>query len=118
MINSFDGIILIVKDIKKQKDFYEKILGLPLESDYGTAVFFKLGNKKIGLFSQEHHLEGLKSLEGAKKGISHVEFGVTSKDFKKISKLLTEKGFHAYGDTYKDADGNLFYINIDGDINY
>ena len=46
-IQGLDALILIVKDLDKQKDFYKNILGLEIEADYGGAVFFKLGNQKI-----------------------------------------------------------------------
>lgn len=114
---TFDGITIIVKNIEKQRDFYENILGLELLSDYGSAVFFKLGEgRKLGLFTLGHHSEGTASLEGASKGISHFEFGVSTEKSQEIEKRLREKGFHAYGDNYKDADGNLFHFNYDGKI--
>jgi len=118
MIESFDGITLMVKDIEKQKEFYEKVLGLKLISDYGSAVFFEIGGKKLGLFTREHHKEGTESLEGANKGISHMEFGISQKDLGDTEKKLKDKGFHAYGDNYKDADGNLFHFNINGGISF
>ena len=118
MIKSFDGVILIVKDIEKQKKFYKDVLGLKLESDYGDAVFFKIGDTKLGLFTKEHHKEGTESLEGAKKGISHMEFGISNKDMKKVEKKLKDNGFYAYRDVFKDADGNLFHFNIDDEVKY
>ena len=112
-IQGLDAIILIVKDLEKQKDFYQNVLGLELESDYGDAIFFKLGNQKIALFDKDHHPEGTKSLEGAKKGISHMEFKIKEKDLEKIESKLKEAGFHAYKDNFKDADGNLFHFNVE-----
>lgn len=117
-INSFDGITIIVKDIKAQKKFYQDTLGLELESDYGDAVFFKIGSNKLGLFAKGHHKEGDESLEGASKGISHLEFGVSKETSEQLTKKLTDTGFHAYRDVFKDADGNLFHFNIDNKINY
>lgn len=113
MIQGLDAIILIVKDLAKQKEFYQNVLGLELEADYGDAVFFKCGKQKIALFSHSHHPEGTKSLEGAKKGISHIEFRIKSKDLENIEKKLRESGFHAYSNNYKDADGNLFHFNVE-----
>ena len=117
-INSFDGITIIVKDIEAQKKFYKDVLGLEVESDYGDAVFFKIGNEKLGLFAKGHHKEGDESLEGAEKGISHFEFGVSSETSEQLSKKLKAAGFHAYRDVFKDADGNLFHFNLDGKVNY
>ena len=112
-VRGLDAIILIVKDLAKQKEFYEKVLGLELEADYGDAVFFKCGKQKIALFAYSHHKEGTKNLEGAKKGISHLEFRVKKSDLDKIQKRLKDAGFHAYRETFQDADGNLFHFNMD-----
>jgi catechol 2,3-dioxygenase-like lactoylglutathione lyase family enzyme len=117
-INSFDGITIIVKDIAAQKKFYQNVLGLELESDYGDAVFFKIGDRKLGLFAKGHHKEGDESLEGAPKGISHLEFGISVEANEQLTKKLTDAGFHAYRDVFKDADGNLFHFNLDKKVNY
>ena len=111
MIKGLDAVVLIVKDINKQKTFYQEVLGLELEADYGDAVFFKVGQQKLALFSKSHHKEGTERLEGASKGISHLEFRVSKKDMDELSKRL--KGFHAYKDNYQDSDGNLFHFNVE-----
>ena len=115
---TFDGLTLIVKDIEAQKAFYRDMLGLEIESDYGDAVFFRLGDKKLGLFARGHHPSGDVSLEGASKGISHLEFGIQRSQYEELRKRLTENGFHAERDNFKDADGNLFHFNYDGHINW
>jgi len=112
-VKGLDAVILIVKDFEKQKEFYEKALGLELEADYGDAAFFKCGKQKIALFAHSHHPEGTKHLEGAKKGISHLEFKVKKSDLQKIMKRLKDSGFHAYKETFQDADGNLFHFNVE-----
>lgn len=117
-INSFDGVTIIVKDLAAQKKFYKDVLGLEIESEYSDAVFFKIGDRKLGLFAKGHHREGDESLEGASKGISHFEFGVSAETAKLMDEKLKNAGFHAYRDNYKDADGNLFHFNIDGVVNY
>lgn len=117
-IESFDGVTIIVKDYEAQKKFYRDILGLPVESEYSDAIFFKIGEKKLGLFAKGHHKEGDESLEGASKGISHFEFGVSSETAKELDEKLKKAGFHAYRDNYKDADGNLFHFNLDRKVNY
>lgn len=111
MIRGLDAVILIVKDLEAQKRFYRDVLGLPLEADYGDAVFFQCGDQKIALFGHSHHPEGTKSLEGAKKGISHLEFRIGKKDEADLDRRLRDAGFHAYRDNYRDADGNLFHFN-------
>ncbi|HLD41921.1 MAG TPA: glyoxalase/bleomycin resistance/dioxygenase family protein, partial [archaeon] len=80
---------------------------------YGDVVFFKIGKQKLALFAKSHHKEGTKRLEGASKGISHLEFHISKKDLPVIGKKLKEKGFHAYTDNFEDADGNLFHFNAD-----
>ncbi len=117
-INSFDGITIIVKDLAAQKRFYNEVLGLEIESEYSDAVFFKIGDRKLGLFAKGHHKEGDESLEGAAKGISHFEFGISAETAKKFDEKLKKAGFHAYRDNYRDADGNLFHFNLDGTVNY
>jgi catechol 2,3-dioxygenase-like lactoylglutathione lyase family enzyme len=39
-MNVFYNTIVFVKDIKKSRDFYENIIGLKVENDYQTIVFF------------------------------------------------------------------------------
>jgi catechol 2,3-dioxygenase-like lactoylglutathione lyase family enzyme len=117
-INSFDGVTIIVKDFEAQKKFYRDVLGLPVESEYSDAIFFKIGDKKLGLFAKGHHKEGDASLEGASKGISHFEFGVSGETSELLSEKLKKAGFHAYRDVFKDADGNLFHFNLDEKVNY
>ena len=112
MIKGLDAIVLIVKDIEKQKQFYKNVLGLEVESDHGNAVFFKLGKQRLAIFSHSCHKEGTASLEGAQKGISHLEFRIARKDQVALDTRLKENGFHAYRDNYHDADGNLFHFNI------
>ena len=112
MIQGLDALVLIVKDLAKQKHFYKEVLGLELEADYGDAVFFKCGKQKIALFSKDHHPEGTLSLEGANKGLSHMEFRIKKEDLKELESKLKKAGFHAYKDNFKDADGNLFHFNL------
>ena len=113
MIQGLHALVLIVKDLEKQKAFYQNVLGLPLDSDYGDAVFFDCGNQKIALFARSHHPEGTESLEGAPKGISHMEFRIPASRRESFDRRLREAGFHAYGDNYRDADGNLFHFVFD-----
>ncbi len=117
-IHSLDGVTIIVKDYEAQKKFYRDVLGLPVKSEYSDAIFFKIGDKKLSLFAKGHHKEGDASLEGAAKGISHFEFGVTTETSKLFTEKLTKAGFHAYRDVFKDADGNLFHFNLDGKVDY
>ncbi|NIP99708.1 MAG: glyoxalase/bleomycin resistance/dioxygenase family protein [Nitrospinaceae bacterium] len=110
-IRGLDAVVLIVKDLEKQKAFYQEVLGLELEADYGDALFFKLGDQKLALFARSHHPQGTQRLEGAPKGLSHLEFRVSAKDRERLEQRLRDQGFHAYTDNFEDADGNLFHFN-------
>jgi len=113
MIRGLDAVVLIVKNLEQQKRFYQEVLGLELDGDYGDAVFFRCGDQKLALFAASHHPESTRSLEGAKKGISHLEFRVSKKDGRELDRRLRKSGFHAYRDNYRDADGNLFHFNVE-----
>lgn len=109
-IRGLHAVVLFAKDLEKQKRFYRDVLGLHLEADYGDAVFFSCGEQKIALFAPSHHPEGAKRLEGAAKGISHLEFRIKRADKAYWDEKLRAAGYHAYGDNYEDEDGNLFHF--------
>ena len=112
-IKALDAVILIVKDIEKQKRFYRDILGLAVLEDYGDCVFFRVGSQKLALFTRDHHPQGTARLEGASKGISHLEFRIARKDDAPLKRRLNDAGHHAYEENFEDADGNLFHFNSD-----
>jgi catechol 2,3-dioxygenase-like lactoylglutathione lyase family enzyme len=106
-----DAVVLIVKDLAAQQRFYHEVLGLPIVGEYGDAVFFACGAQKLALFARSHHPQGTARLDGAAKGVSHLEFGVTAAGEEEFRRRLTAAGYHAYGENYCDADGNLFHFN-------
>ncbi len=110
-ITSLDAVVLIVKDLDEQRRFYIDVLGLAVVGDYGDAVFLQCGGQKLALFARSHHLEGTERLEGAAKGLSHLEFGIARNDLVETRERLRSAGFHAYADNFCDADGNLFHFN-------
>jgi len=110
VINAIHAVILIVKDLEAQKRFYRDVLGLAIAGDYGDAVFFDVGGQTLGLFAKSHHAEGTARLEGAAKGISHLEFSIDASKRAALEERLREAGFHAYRDNFCDADGNLFHF--------
>lgn len=114
-IVGLDAVVLIVKDLGAQRHFYGEVLGLPLKGDYGDALFFGCGNQTLALFALSHHPEGTKRLEGATKGISHLEFRVHEQDYAAIRQRLTDLGYEAYRENFQDADGNLFHFNTERD---
>ncbi|GGA44123.1 hypothetical protein GCM10007416_16590 [Kroppenstedtia guangzhouensis] len=83
LIRGLHAVVLIVKDLEEQK---------------------------IALFAQGHHREGTQRLEGAAKGISHLEFTIDPQDAQAWDRRLKQAGFHAYRSNYEDADGNLFHF--------
>jgi catechol 2,3-dioxygenase-like lactoylglutathione lyase family enzyme len=111
-ILGLDAVALIVTDLHAQRRFYQDVLGLPLTGDYGDALFFGCGEQKLALFARSHHPEGTKRLEGAGRGISHLEFPIAPGDEERLRERLTGAGFHAYRDNFCDADGNLFHFNL------
>ncbi len=112
IVKSLDAVVLIVKDLEAQKRFYADVLGLPVWGDYGDAVFLSLGEQKLALFARSHHPEGTERLEGASKGVSHLEFGIAREDLGAMKEKLRSLGCVSYGDNYSDADGNLFHFNV------
>ncbi len=107
-ILGLDAVVIIVKDLEAQRHFYLDVLGLALGGDHGDALFFDCGDQKLALFAHSHHAEGTRRLEGASKGIGHLEFRIAPSDAGRLYRRLTDAGFHAYRDNFCDADGNLF----------
>ena len=114
-ILGLDAVVLIVKDLGAQRHFYRDVLGLSPAGEYGDALFFDCGEQKLALFARSHHPEGTRRLEGADKGISHLEFRIAAGDQDRLVRRLTDAGFHAYGGNFCDADGNLFHFNLAAD---
>ena len=112
-ILGLDAVVLIVKNLEAQKRFYHDLLGLEITSDYGDAVLFSCGSQKLALFARSHHPAGTARLEGPTKGLSHLEFRIPASVYEQMKRRLTEEGFHAYRDTFSDADGNLFHFTFE-----
>ena len=108
------GLVLVVKDLDRQRAFYRDVLGLPLRSEYGSAVFFESAGARLALFDRGHHPEAIERLEGAPKGISHLEFAIPSARYAEMTDRLRRSGHHAYRENFEDADGNLFHFVPDG----
>lgn len=110
-VKGLDAVVLIVDRFEETKTFYRDHLGMEVFDEYEDAVFFKCGAQTLALFGRTHHPEGTKRLEGARKGISHLEFRIEKSARKKTELDLRKAGRHAYGDNYEDPDGNLFHFN-------
>lgn len=111
-ILGLDAVVLIVKDLDAQKLFYRDVLQLDVAGDYGDAVFFRCGEQKLALFARGHHPRGDERLEGASKGISHLEFRIRASDYDKVRRSLTDGGYEVHRENFEDADGNLFHFNV------
>jgi catechol 2,3-dioxygenase-like lactoylglutathione lyase family enzyme len=111
-ILGLDAVVLIVKDLEAQKTFYRDVLHLDVLGDYGDAVFFGCGEQKLALFARGHHPRGTERLEGASKGISHLEFRISADDYERVRRSLTDSGYEVLRENFEDADGNLFHFNV------
>ena len=114
-IRSLAAIILITRDFAAQAAFYRDVLKLPVTGDYGDALFFRCGSQTLGLFDHSHHPAGTQRLEGAAKGVSHLEFGISADDRAELVSRLTAAGCHVRSENFEDADGNLFHFTITDD---
>jgi catechol 2,3-dioxygenase-like lactoylglutathione lyase family enzyme len=108
------GLVLVVKDLDRQRAFYRDVLELPLRSEYGSAAFFETAGARLALFDRGHHPEAIERLEGAAKGISHLEFAIPSARYEELTDRLRRAGHHAYRENFEDADRNLFHFVPDG----
>ena len=109
-VTGLHAVILIANDYKNQLEFYRDTLELEIAMEYEDAVFFKAGEQMLAIFSNEHHAEGTKRLKGGEHGISHLEFNLDESEREAMYEKLRNKGAHAYGDSFEDADGNLFHF--------
>ena len=111
-VTALDAVILIARDFEAQCRFYEGVLGLEVTARYPDAAFFRAGAQTLGIFAASHHPEGQRRLGGADHGISHLEFRIASSERPSLVHRLESAGARAYGDSFQDADGNLFHFNV------
>jgi catechol 2,3-dioxygenase-like lactoylglutathione lyase family enzyme len=114
-VRGLAAVILITRDFEAQAAFYRDVLQLPVAGDYGDALFLRCGSQTLGLFDRSHHPEGTKRLDGAAKGISHLEFAIAAEDRAALVARLTAAGCHVRSENFEDADGNLFHFTITDD---
>lgn len=109
-VRGLHAVVLVVHDLQAQRHFYTEMLGFSVDADYGDAVFLSCGRQKLALFAHGHHPQADERLGGANHGISHFEFAIDQADESGFVERLTRAGFHAYRDSFQDADGNLFHF--------
>jgi catechol 2,3-dioxygenase-like lactoylglutathione lyase family enzyme len=109
-VKALHAVVLVVRDLDAQRRFYTEMLGFKVDADYGDAVFLSCGSQKLALFAHGHHPQAEERLDGARHGISHFEFAIDGADEPAFVERLTTAGFHAYRDSFQDADGNLFHF--------
>lgn len=89
-----DHIVIIVKNLKKTKSFYNKFLGEPQEK-YDDSVSYKIGDTKIffGLPYGEWQ-----DSDKDHTSLNHLAFGVRTPDeLKEFEKLLNDSGIKNSG---------------------
>ncbi len=110
---SLDGVVVVTSHLEAQRHFYADVLGLPVRSEYGDAVFFGGEGARLVLFSEGHHPEATRRLAPADHGIGHLEFGLPSAAVPAAQQRLLGAGHHAYREVFQDADGNLLHFVAD-----
>lgn len=111
-VRGLDAVVLIARDFERQVAFYRDVLGLELEWSAHDAAFFRCGGQKLAVFAKSHHPQAVPRLDGARHGLSHLEFAVDARDHPALAARLDAAGVRAYGDNFEDPDGNLFHFNV------
>jgi len=111
-VRGLDAVVLIARDFNRQVAFYRDVLGLELAWSAHDAAFFRCGDQKLAVFAKSHHPQAVQRLDGARHGLSHLEFAVADEDHAALVARLDAAGVRAYGDNFEDPDGNLFHFNV------
>jgi catechol 2,3-dioxygenase-like lactoylglutathione lyase family enzyme len=111
-VRGLDAVVLIARDFDRQVAFYRDVLGLEVAWAGHDAAFFRCGGQTLAVFAKSHHPQAVPRLDGARHGLSHLEFAVAAEDHDALSARLEAAGFRAYGDNFEDPDGNLFHFNV------
>jgi len=91
-MNVFSNTIILTKDVKKSKMFYENIIGLKVENDYNTIVFFENhfvihnGNDLLNTVFKK------KPLLNRKKGHNNMEIYLETDNLDESYKKIKESG--------------------------
>lgn len=91
-----DHILLMVKDIKRSKEFYSKFLGKPIHEDK-FSIAYQFGEAKLFLGLPYHKLEN-NVFNKDRIGLNHLAFGVkTIKELKNYESVLNKAGIKNSG---------------------
>ena len=91
-----DHIVLMIKDIKRSKEFYSKFLGNPINEDK-FSIAYQIGNTKLFLGLPYHKLKD-NVFNKDRIGLNHLAFGVRTLDeLKKFELILNKAGIKNSG---------------------
>ena len=104
-----DHIVLIVKDLERSKDFYNKFLGESGEK-YSDSISYKIGDLKVffGLPYKKYQMPDKDA-----GGLNHLAFGVrTIDELKKFEKILNDSNLQNSGITIeKDSKREFIWLD-------
>ena len=122
-IKSFSELVLIVKDVKQSKKFYEEVVGLTVEKSDDDWVWFFVGEpvqkQRLAIHKGKLLFEENSPLpEGKRWGQVHFAFEVEKENLDDALQKVRNKGIEIYGPVkfqwmkaksyyFYDPDGNL-----------
>ena len=122
-IKSFSELVLIVKDVKQSKKFYEEVVGLTVEKSDNDWVWFFVGEpaqkQRLAIHKGKLVFEENSPLpEGKRWGQVHFAFEVEKENLDDALQKVRNKGIEIYGPVkfqwmkaksyyFYDLDGNL-----------
>ena len=122
-IKSFSELVLIVKDVKQSKKFYEEVVGLTVEKSDTDWVWFFVGEpaqkQRLAIHKGKLLFEENSPLPESKRwGQVHFAFEVEKENLDDALQEVKNKGIEIYGPVkfqwmkaesyyFYDPDGNL-----------
>ena len=122
-IKSFSELVLIVKDVKQSKKFYEEVVGLTVEKSDNDWVWFFVGEpeqkQRLAIHKGKLLFEENSPLpEGKRWGQVHFAFEVEKENLDDAFQKVRNNGIEIYGPVkfqwmkaksyyFYDPDGNL-----------
>lgn len=95
-IKFIDHIVLMIKNVKRSKEFYSKFLGKPVQEDK-YSVAFQIGDTKIFFGLPYRKIVG-NEFDKDRIGLNHLAFGVrTLEELKYFWGVLNKSGIKHSG---------------------